>query len=157
MSEIQFHNLLQNPSHENLSQLERALGLALPSQYKDFLMATNGGVPSKAQFSFVGFFGHKNETIVRKFFSCDPKTPVEKSDLANTYRFYVNNERIPSDVLPIAIDIADNLICLDLRSGAAQSVVYWDHEYEFEKDNGLTVVFSDFMDFVSNLTSSEGN
>jgi len=103
-----------------IEAFERERDLVLPATYKDFLLASNGGVPETPIFPIQGMelnpFGG-----VQVFFGIDAK--FSTSDLAETYDLYAGG--IPAHIVPIASNGMGDYICLDLRGGG-EKVVFWD-------------------------------
>lgn len=73
--------------------------------------------------------GHTNETLIDTFFGVDHK---KESNIKDIYNVYVSNKRTPSSTLPIASDIAGNLVCLDFNKTTNGKIYFWDHELECE-------------------------
>ena len=94
--------------------------------------------------------GFSNSTTIRCFFSLETGGD---DDLWNIFQFYLEAERIPPGVLPIAEDIAGNLVCLCIDREDAGAIYYWDHELELDmaKYDELTRLAADLPSFLSML------
>ena len=80
---------------ERLEQFEAELGARLPAPYREFLAATNGGIPEPGHYAI----SEHSEGLgdIRRLLSID--APAEASDLeANLLAF---KDRVPAEFLPI--------------------------------------------------------
>jgi hypothetical protein len=103
---------------------ERALGISLPHDYRQFLLRSNGGRPDPAEFAITGEPLNPSGTI-HYFFGIHDGPNY---NLGRKYAVY--RERIPADLFPIAGDPGGNIICLAIRGDNVGSVYFWDHDYE---------------------------
>lgn len=136
---------------EQLSTLEAKMGVVLPDDYKLFLLKKNGGYLNPATFEFTGTDGLPNSTMIKHFFAIEGEPAV---DLETNTRFYAESGRIPNGVLPIAEDLAANLICLDVSDSVVKGTIYfWDHELELEKEGyeNLAPISRSFSQFIALL------
>ena len=121
----------------DLAALEKRLGKPLPEEYRDFLLANNGGCPTPNEFA---------ESSVRTFLSVGAEYPMDDLEtMADDY-----SDRIPADTLPIGKDELGNLILLAVSGGQRGAVYFWDHELEDSPD-GLSQVGDSLTSFLSNL------
>lgn len=137
-----------------IERLEEEVGCAIPADYKEFLRLNRDGLLHKPVFSYTQQNGRVGQSCIVFFFSIY-REDAQHSVLLNN-RFYSENNRIPKGVVPIAIDIADNLVCLDMRPIAGR-IVYWNHEEEFRKNNGISPLADSLKDFLSALSPEEKN
>jgi cell wall assembly regulator SMI1 len=136
---------------ERIAEVERLIGVELPTQYKSFLLKHNGGAPVPDRFPyrregkkpqagmvawFLAIYDGKHENLVR-----------------NIKAF---QGRIPVDTLPIARDPGGNLILLGLRPPLQGKVFFWTKE--LESDDGtptepelLYHVADSFEEFLTSL------
>lgn len=105
-------------SEEALRQLERSLPGVLPTDYREFLAANNGGTPRPNIIDIAGLPGMNSD--VQVFFGLN--TSVESSDLLWNLR--ERGFRLRSGLCGIASDSSGNLFCMDL-SGAARGTIYF--------------------------------
>ncbi len=117
-------------SHEPLGEdevaaLEQYLGSQLPSEYRTFLLAHNGGRPEPNAFEVEDYPGVGS--ILDWFLGIKEGVHNDISDHVEEYR-----GRIPIDLLPIAYDPGGNLVCLAVSGPRTGSVYFWDHEGEEE-------------------------
>jgi hypothetical protein len=144
-----------------VARLEQLLGSQLPSAYRDFLLACNGGFvggalwfngptpegkPADAGVHHIG--GFRTE---KSYFSLE--------DSASVYE-----GRIPRDLMWIMDDPFSNAICLGFTGEHHGKVFFWDHEQEPDSaswDGGLetagnvSLLANNFIDFVTGLQPNE--
>ncbi len=135
---------------EDMAAFEQKYGLALPQDYKAFLLRRNGGRPEKRRF-----------TVLNAAISSHAMyyLPLDAAVERNLERFFVELNRggiIPGDLLPIAATPRGSFVCLAL-TGANQGCVYFwdrdDQEYDEEDElkpsyNYMYLAAADFADFV---------
>lgn len=89
----------------------------LPADYRAFLLSGNVYVPEENHFTARDVTGN-----VAKFLGLSTQRDEDIRAVVETYA-----DRVPPDVLPIALAGGGNLLCLHLLSGA---IYFWDHEEE---------------------------
>ncbi|KZL15445.1 SMI1 / KNR4 family protein [Pseudovibrio axinellae] len=137
-----------------LATLEKKLGLALPADYRSFLSQQNGGRPVPECFSFLDDDGPYSDSLVDWFLSVGTDDP---SDLLDYCSMYVEDERVPSHMLPIAHDPFGNLILLSLSGDDAGAIYFWDHENEGDADySNLNYIGKNLDHFLERLFSFQG-
>jgi len=97
-----------------IEDFERERGLSLPSLYKEFLLASNGGRPEAPVFPIEGMPLNPFGSIQFFFGINNRRWPVY--DLAKTNDFYAGG-RIPAGIVFIAGTGMGDYVCLDLRNG----------------------------------------
>lgn len=105
-----------------LANAERQLGATLPTEYKDFLLAHNGGYPDPGSFSFDD---GKEEGHISWFLAIHDG---EISNLLLTAE--IIKGRIPKDMLAIAYDDFGNWILLGMSGPRLGKIFFWDHDQE---------------------------
>ena len=132
-----------------ISEFERSVSVRLPQLYRDFLLATNGGLPVEPNFSIVGM-PLNPEGAVHAFLGIGARFASE--DLVTTFR-YVHGSA-PRDIVPIGCTAGDDFICLDLRGGR-NKVVFWDQSHYWGtgewREQDVYAVTGSFEDFLSSL------
>ena len=111
-----------------IASLEESLGSPLPSEYREFLIASNGGVPTPDTIDIPGF--PESPTNVQVLFGVGRS--VESSCLQWNLRTLA--ERLDPKLVPIACDSGGNVFCLSLRPPDSGAVLYCD----------LQAVFADY-------------
>jgi cell wall assembly regulator SMI1 len=127
-----------------VKELERKLGYALPTNFCAFLMKCNG-------FELISeiIYGiHTDESL---------DITVRALDLYKNYIWEKDEVGNPiwSHLLPISPDGFGNHYCLDLdtltEDNSECKVVFWQHDYEFSKDNPPPVDAETVLEFLWKL------
>jgi cell wall assembly regulator SMI1 len=135
------------PRHAGVTgvdHVERAFNMSLPPGYREFLIATNGGVCEPNSFQIVI---SKQSSGVQAFFGVDGSSN-------NLFSLHETMKgRVPNGVLPIASAEGGNLVMIDTRPEGAGRVFFWDHEFETEreKESALFLVAESFEAFIDSL------
>lgn len=130
----------QGLTDDAVSSIESLVGHRLPADYRSFLLSGNVYVPQDNQFT-----GHDVTGKVAKFLGQSAQRDEDIQVVLETY-----TDRVPNDLLPIALAGGGNLICLELTSGV---IYFWDHEGEagegevvdYRNLHRLAESFSDFL------------
>ena len=135
---------------EDIEIFENDLGIMLPVAYKNFLEKNNGGKAKKRRFNT------NDGSITSSVMLFFPISDETELNLKASYQKYNLGEIVPSNLLPIGIDPADSLICLEL--GENSKVFFCDLDY-YEEDGELrpeyiNLVAEDFLVFLDNLYES---
>ena len=132
-----------------IEDFERDRGLVLPRRYKDFLLATNGGIPETPAFPVEGM-ASTQVWVIQAFFGIGVREPT--NELAYGYDLYAGG--IPQEIVPIAADGMGNYVCLDLRKGADR-VTFWDKRHFWStgewRESDLYHVANSFEEFLKSL------
>lgn len=137
--------------------LESCVGCRLPESYRKFLLKHNGGRP--IPYMQVVDIEHLpgGETDVNIFFGIDRHIVSDTID----WNFRTFEGRIPSHLLPIAIDSGGNLFCISLLKRDFGSVVYCDFDPGFGFHASDSVIYyrvaPDFDSFLERIRSLEDN
>ena len=134
---------------EQLEEFEKdVLGRSLPSDYRSFLLQSNGGVPDRKRFATSD---GKIESMVRFLLPLASDEEIE-DNLASDFEGFVLASQVPSDMLPIAVDPIENRLLLGIGSEPA-GVFYWawdeedeDHEASMVNIHHVADSFSKFME-----------
>jgi cell wall assembly regulator SMI1 len=127
-----------------LDALEHRLGVTIPVEYRDFLLAHNGGVPTHSVFDVSG----EGEDSINQFFVVGSGS---HTDLERAVRIYAG--RLPPGAIPIAEDGLGNLVLLQASGARRGLVLFWDHERE--ADNPTEVLASSLSEFLRSLRPDE--
>lgn len=144
---MSIHNPRTTP--EAIVNFERSHELALPSLYKEFLLATNGGRPESPAFPIEGM-PLNPIGAVSEFFGLGAKAPMaDLVEIADQFR-----NGIPPRLLPIARTDGSDYICLDLRNDQHR-VLFWDNRPFWGtgvwQESDLYPIASSFEEFLSAL------
>jgi hypothetical protein len=115
-------------SPDAIAEFEARWRMVLPAEYKAFLLHSNGGYPTPNTFRVPGWYGHGNS--VMSFYGIHDGSKTRRLDWARQ----VLDERVPADLIPIAIDANGNQICLGWKGERKGKVYFWDHEDELDED-----------------------
>ena len=130
------------PARRELERYFRSiLTRDVDADYLDFLVETNGGVPSKKKFLVNAEEGDSELSL----FSCfaDRATP------GRSLKYKVEwplSDLVEGGLLPIAGDVCGNQICLAFRL-PGQPVMFFDHETE-----AIHRLADNFREFCNSLT-----
>lgn len=107
----------------DILQFEIKWGIILPPDYKQFLLKNNGGKPNPNKFK-VDIRGFENCSRVRCFFGIHKN---DKHDLSEHIQRY--KHMLPTNLLPIASEIASDLICLSVNGNDYGKIYFWDSNW----------------------------
>lgn len=123
VKELIFLDSNQKCSEELICDFEAKLNIALPEEYRLFLLRYNGGKPKPDCF---------NDSVIDYFFSIINLGGIYSiQSYLNTYY-----KRYPAEFLPIASAGGGDLILIGLAGEYESKIYYWDHNYESD-ENGL--------------------
>jgi hypothetical protein len=136
-----------------VASLEVSLGHSLPSEYRRFLLTSNGGEPVNAVFRIPNAGKSYGDSAVRYFFSIADKPTFS---LRHKYEIYSGARRLPRNMLPIATDAGGNLVLMALSGERVGQIFFWNHEIEGLVENPaseehLAFVASSFAEFCKGL------
>ncbi|MBK9262343.1 MAG: SMI1/KNR4 family protein [Polyangiaceae bacterium] len=117
-------------SKDEIEQFEKRRGIALPQEYKRFLLKSNGGRPVPDTFDVPGW-AHDG-SVIHHFHGIHWGEYYKLDEECEAYQ-----DRIPADLLPIAADVFGNAICLGWKGKRRGKIYFWDHEDELD-ENGLS-------------------
>jgi SMI1 / KNR4 family (SUKH-1) len=146
--QIRDHNRWGPLSEETVRSFEARHDLALPSDYRAFLLANHGGVP-EPNFYWV---------VPREW----------GSGICNVYGFgehdYSLDEcvgdrwvfGIPNELLPIGDDGCGNFLCIGVCGAGRGQMYYVDHEFGPEDPRKIKCIASSYSDFLMGLSDGPG-
>ena len=153
---IQENTVIQPiPSAELLAEKEQKWRLVLPTDYRDFIVNYNGGIPNEKSFESNGH----NYAITR--FLCILKNVKESPD--GWYDISVvesqigecltdNEDLIGVEILPIAELFAGDYVCFDYREDKEKPCIcVWSHEESGEFEPVTYKVANTFSEFLQML------
>jgi hypothetical protein len=111
---------------------ECLIGSPLPSDYREFIIRTNGGVPTSENnaFKISNYFGYEvecEEIIIGLFYPAEDEE-YPSIQLESNYRVFKG--RVPAETVPIASDLFGNQLLLGIGHAVVSRVYFWDHEFE---------------------------
>jgi len=136
-------------NEEDVRSFEKNHGLALPTDYKEFLLATNGGRPERDLFTIEGLEG---DSPFRIHFFFGLNDPIASCNL--DWNLTVFRERLPTGLLAIATTEGADKICLVVAGARAGTLCYWDGHARASERN-LYFLADDFSSFISSLHADE--
>lgn len=137
-------------SEGELASFEAGLGSRLPAGYREFLLASNGGVPTPDGIDVPGLPGTPSD--VQVLFGV--RRSEESSSL--TWNLAILADRLETGLLPIARDSEGGVFCLSLRPRDTHAVVYCDLQWVFADHVSRPesyFVAPDFESFLGKLRS----
>jgi hypothetical protein len=134
----------------DLVRAEQRMGRPIPSAYRAFLLAHNGGRPEPYAFQMQGRHGTPSQGGCVDWF-LGINTGKYYSDLEDLVK--AARSRISPHLFPIGTDPGGNLICLSTSVSDEGAVYFWDHEFEGETPSCGNVYFiaSSFEVFLNGL------
>ena len=151
--------VLPLPTDVDLTEGESAWRIKLPSDYREFLLTSNGGEVENRSFSYGG-----HDYAVDRFLSLlgDYKTNELGDydiDVVLTQldaRLTDNKDLIGVEKLPIAVLFAGDFVCLDFKESSSNpSICVWFHE-ESDDFAPVTIKIADsFEEFTKMLYIEE--
>jgi hypothetical protein len=147
---MEFEYSFSRLAEEDIKKFEDKYEIKLPKAYKEFLLLHNGGKPVIRRFKTAE--GTMTSSVMLFF----PLSEETEFNLENYYRIYTEGSIVPSNMMPIGIDPADSLICLQIED--EDKVYFCDMDY-FEEDEELRkefilLVADNFSTFLNNLFTS---
>ena len=136
---------------ERLKAVEKIIGVNLPEEYRNFLLAHNGGSPRPQAFEYRCGGGPPKLGAVAYFLA------IYDGDAENFLDFYETfRGRIPHDTISVARDPGGNLILLGTRGPNAAKVFFWIKDQEADEDeepdhSNLCFIAESFKKFLDSL------
>lgn len=135
-------------STEQLQEIEKALDIKLPEDYKRFLLKYNGGIVEKDEFNSIKIPDLSENIVIDVLFgNVDEKN-------ANILFW---NEELKEDLFENALIIGDDILqgmIVLICSGNSKGIYYWDDAYNFESsndDSNMYLIADDFTNFMKLL------
>jgi cell wall assembly regulator SMI1 len=140
-------------SAEDIETVERRLNLVFPTDYKEFLLAHNGGRPKPNRFPIRG---NRSDTqgILSWLYGIHDDGTYNLIDQAAMFQ-----DRVPPELLPIGEDPGGNLICLTISGSNRNHVYFWTHEDEVDEGeipsyDNIYFVADSFTELLEGLTEA---
>lgn len=142
-------------TNEDIAAAEHRLGCSIPTEYRTFLLAHNGGRPNPCGFLSYEKSGKPHDmSVIDWFFGIN--TGAYYNDMEERYNMVLEH-RVPSLLFPVASDPGGNLICISIEGADTGKVYFWDHEFEAGNDGdtpthvNVFFVASSFNEFIKEL------
>jgi hypothetical protein len=129
----------------DVDAFEAKYGLELPSSFRAFLLATNGGRPERDLFALRGLPGNP---VGRIHFFFGLNDAVESCNL--DWNLDVFQDRIPAGLIPIATTEGADKVCLSVDGMNIGRVFYWDAHAGMDS---VHLLAEDLNTFVTSLQS----
>ncbi len=149
------HAVCGDITSARLTTFEQSVGATLPTDYRQFMLDNNGGIPDhcKLMMSF-----HPDSDGESYFTECECFFPIHDDEWKDTYEgrltqplqrvFEILRDDCPksTDYIPIGRDPGGNLICLAIKGPSHGAVFFYDH-----KNHELYPVADSFTAFLDHL------
>ena len=153
--QIKVENQFGAVTEAGLAQFEARHQIALPEEYKQFLLQSNGGRPVPDVFGVPGWAHHSSSIHGFLGIHTGPDWQLERA-----CRVYA--ERVPCDLMPIACDDFGNIVCLGIRGIRRGKIYFWDHENELDENGDFVqdyrnvfLVANSLQEFLDSLMTYE--
>ncbi len=130
---IEINDPCKSVTSEDIGTFERQYRVTMPSSYRRFVLQKNGGRPVKNTLQFFNEQFEEMETFIIYRFLCIGQEAYSVNNYITTY-----SNRIPHDLLPIAIGIGRGLICIGHYRENLGKIYYWDPNFESGISNDPT-------------------
>jgi len=112
-------------SNGDVLRIEQQIEAPLPTEYREFLLATNGGRPIPDVIDVPGIPG--SAVDVQELFGISRS--IDSSSIEWNLKTFAG--RLEEGLLPVACDSGGSLFCLSLRRGDFGTVLYCDLQSVF--------------------------
>lgn len=136
---------------QDVQEMEQALQLQVPAEYRAFLLRTNGGVPARTVFDFTNVKDKKLSRTVDRFFAVNHPDPALES--RQVYETFCLSQRVTPLVIPAARDSNGGLICVSIAYDRPGTLWYWDptKEDKFDPEENMALLAGSLAEFLGNL------
>lgn len=138
-------------STADLALVENTINCQLPSDYRKFLLAYNGGKPDTRRFSTAN---GKITSSVMDFF---PITNDAETGLLSEIQGITISKLIPKNLIPIAIDPIENRLLISISPDDFGAIYYWAWDEEPDPETCsyqyITIIANSFSEFINMLHS----
>jgi len=97
--------------------LEEQISAKLPDSFRDFYLASNGGVSNKDWWESEGQYEPFRVKRFKAIAQSGASDAMDTKYIGGCYSTMVGRNVIPQTILPFAIDDGGNFVCLDLKDG----------------------------------------
>ena len=129
----------KDSSIDTIESVEHRLQITLPDDFKKFVLKYDGGYPHPNHFTVDGKVEIFNNLL-----------SLDENECGNIYEVLKDlQDRIGDQLIPFAEDGFGNLLCFDYS--ADKTIVFWDHEKNYDDFKESTIVCSSFSSLIENL------
>jgi hypothetical protein len=148
---------------------EKRIKAALPADYRAFLVRERGGgrvqigsaedIVFPLKWNGQDWADGLDEALFKNFYSLDENSAAAWE---GAYEAFIQQKRIPSDLLPIAYDAGSNQVLLGISGARKGKVYYWAMDFAPEEDtdepgyDNIALVADSFTEFLKKLRPMEG-
>ena len=126
-------------SKDIIKSVEHRLQITLPDDYKQVALKYDGGYPNPNHFK-----------VERKIEIFNNLISLDENEYNNIYEILEDLQtRIGDQLIPFAEDGFGNVLCFDYS--AEKSIVFWNHEKNYDKFKEATFVCSSFSSLIESL------
>lgn len=126
-------------SKDIIECVEHRLQIILPDDYKQIVLKYDGGYPNPNHFKVGGKIEIFNNLI-----------SLDENEDNNIYEILEDlQDRLGDQLIPFAEDGFGNLLCFDYSD--EKSVVFWNHEKNYDDFKEATFVCSSFSSLIESL------
>lgn len=157
---IEFEYSFKAITITDIKTFENNYNISFPVDFKNFLLANNGGKTSKRR-RFRTNDDKKEGKITSSIILFYPISDETEANLEEKYRLYNVGNIIPRNFLPIGEDPRNNLICMSIEGNDTGSIYHCEMDYfdylkegrELEQKH-IRLVSKSFSEFVNSLFMS---
>lgn len=145
-----FTDTLKSITAKDLEDLETALKIVLPNDFKQHYLKYNGGYPEKEHFYMEDY-----DTFLWVDFFRSIKYSNEDKTVESAYDFFVIDKKvIPINFLPFASDLGGNQICINIDTNVVY-IVYMDVGNPIKNQDSIRKIACNFQYFLDNLEEKD--
>jgi hypothetical protein len=133
-----------------IRQFEQTAGITLPADYRDFLLAHNGGHPVKRLFDIPEIC---EDALLDYFLAIDGPPGANLGDELARWK-----HEMPTGFLPIAGDPGGAILIMGTVGEHAGKIYFWDHQHSFLQSShqqNTYLVGTSFSEFLSSLKAAQ--
>ena len=135
---------------KDIEYIENKFGLKFPSEYRNFMIETNGGEPIENYLEF-----DDESAVISNFFSYETEI---KSDSLEWNGDVLYKKRIPVSLFPIA-DALNDIICIGVKDEFNGKIFLWDSAAESNEEipdfSNIKKIADSWSDFVKMLKEED--
>ncbi len=135
---LEFKTAFPATTEEAVRNFEQLIGEQLPIDYRNFLLAANGGQPVNGDF----VAGEWGGTLVHCFYGLSTGYDAYNLDWSRS----AFSEELPEAVTPIACDPGGYIVCLGVQGSVKGKVYFWDRGEKLDTLIALAPSFEEFID-----------